>query len=1565
MAAAVAHVPQSDLRNGDNSFPVAESDPFLDNPATTPSVPPHRYSSFFDSDSLGLASHSSPRQLKHTLQAHLLETDRRLQDTQRLGTSLLQQQQELSDRLKEVETHEDDAEVSPELRKRLAEIEKEHNEIGREIAKALLAPKARAVSSEDRLGTESSETFSSHATASPSKVSAPIRKQRNQPASRAHDVQFAADISTSLLAQVRQLQAALSERDESLSSLSLEKAKLDHDAEGFSQRLRTLNESEQRYKDENWNLETQTHELIAASKEAAEREKRLNTSLATALAEKSKAQNDLEELSVAHGQLGEEHTVAQKAHDSELHTLRRTVDAADAERSSLQQKIDELTSQNQELAKAVATRLRHREAEGDGTLLMEDEGLSRGISDTEHSPPPSPTKGTPRHGGLESETLKSSLHHAHRMIQNLKGNIHREKTEKIELKRMLQDARDELEQRRADGPGIGSGNKRQKVRPETFKKPARPDMLGGSRRARTDVELEDQDWEDHMAGNSPSVAAASRNLVVGPASGSGRATDMSDAYQTANETEEAFDTANERDTTESEEFLTGAESLAGESTDELTETEDLGRMNTVKGHRGTQHALTFKNAGDRSSYMSTASTSAGEDDGDLKTPVQAQPQKYRLKVGRGATSHLAQDQTKSTPDSHHSQILMRDSPASFSNGQSPPVGEQSLFAELGGLNDAGTDSQFGTPGRTGIMSHGSTPSAGPVSSHRNITAFQPAPLKKVAMVDFGTMTEPWQPEVAPVSLLGETAITTGAAPADAAGAMAGLARHEGGLLPVAPSDFPLPPSLNSSPMRIDMSTQYTPLRSRQESPVRNLSNFITPPKTVWDQALDEDHGTASPVNAPSNSSRHQTSSLGFSNIVSQQIVPTISEGPHFSLASTHHPLSYSSVHSLETVPQASTLQIGTNSRTTIGAGHENSESVMQRKEEAAAAAAGAGVIASIGAALGFSQAKESPVPVIAEDETSTGTANVSSEHNLNRSPLQDVSGNGGNRPGQGVGSGTEPTKSILFSRSHQSSQTLLTSEQIDQALQKAVAGGEVPTNARESTSPSTLSHAALAAAPPIISSKAASRSRDRTSAAEMPSLNDPSPLKRPSSANSHQAVVASSSHPPLPPDHRTAIARAGRRLQSPVGEPQNSSHVSSLMGPPIAPASAYRRPRTPADQTISVGSPTRSGTTPRASHTSRHRPGSQISRRSSVSSFASELDERFNIRTDGSGVPPSRPFEAGPGTDPRMIQAITQTMIGEFLWKYTRKPGRPEMSTTRHRRYFWVHPYTRTLYWSDQDPQSAGRSELKAKSVAIESVRVVSDDNPMPPGLHRKSLEVITPGRKVKFTAATGQRHETWFNALSYLLLRGQETGDGGNYAAGGVAATDGGLTAEDVNEFNPGYPRPPQVTNSSRLSMSSYNSRTTHGTSAPNMESRQDTGQALPTNVVPTTAPRASTISRSAVRRQPVDRLSRSQEADHTLQQSSVSSRLSRMLGSVTSRSRTRASEPGPGMTASGADAGNQGSIYNASIVSDGAHDSAEELRKELLKQEREADRLENVRACCDGKTTTLRIRILIKQIC
>jgi len=262
-------------------------------------------------------------------------------------------------------------------------------------------------------------------------------------------------------------------------------------------------------------------------------------------------------------------------------------------------------------------------------------------------------------------------------------------------------------------------------------------------------------------------------------------------------------------------------------------------------------------------------------------------------------------------------------------------------------------------------------------------------------------------------------------------------------------------------------------------------------------------------------------------------------------------------------------------------------------------------------------------------------------------------------------------------------------------------------------------------------------------------------------------------------------------------------------------------------------------------------------------------------------------------------------MIGEYLWKYTRKTGRGEMSENRHRRYFWVHPYTRTLYWSDRDPSSKGR----AKSVPIEAVRVVTDDNPMPPGLHRKSLIVLSPGRTVKFTCTTGQRHETWFNALSYLLLR---TGEDGQTDAEEMV---GNITREDIDEFNPSFNQRPANGTRPRAppSVSSYYSRTTRNESpAMNMSMN-----------IPTLTPTHQKKS------------SQSRPSFGTLSRISGYWKDSKVMSGTFSSLRSR--------SVSGRDP----LAYETSEV----HDSAEDLRLMIEKQDRESDRLENVRACCDGK--------------
>ena len=94
---------------------------------------------------------ASPQQARRALEAHLHDTQRRMEEAGRLGTALVQQQKELTERLREVEQMEADGEMDPELRKRLADIEKDFNEVARESARAFL-PRQRVPSSEAAQG---------------------------------------------------------------------------------------------------------------------------------------------------------------------------------------------------------------------------------------------------------------------------------------------------------------------------------------------------------------------------------------------------------------------------------------------------------------------------------------------------------------------------------------------------------------------------------------------------------------------------------------------------------------------------------------------------------------------------------------------------------------------------------------------------------------------------------------------------------------------------------------------------------------------------------------------------------------------------------------------------------------------------------------------------------------------------------------------------------------------------------------------------------------------------------------------------------------------------------------------------------------------------------------------------------------------------------------------------------------------------------------------------------------------------------------------------------------------
>ena len=153
MATSIVNNPsQTVVVQGENGDTGKQEDPFSTSSNQEPRRHSHRFSAF--DTQLFAVNHAttSPSQAKRALEAHLTETDRRLEEASHLGTALVQQRKELSERLKEVERQQGERELGPELRQKLAEVEREYNELGRESARTFLPPKARLSNLDDTNG---------------------------------------------------------------------------------------------------------------------------------------------------------------------------------------------------------------------------------------------------------------------------------------------------------------------------------------------------------------------------------------------------------------------------------------------------------------------------------------------------------------------------------------------------------------------------------------------------------------------------------------------------------------------------------------------------------------------------------------------------------------------------------------------------------------------------------------------------------------------------------------------------------------------------------------------------------------------------------------------------------------------------------------------------------------------------------------------------------------------------------------------------------------------------------------------------------------------------------------------------------------------------------------------------------------------------------------------------------------------------------------------------------------------------------------------------------------------
>ncbi|KAF2675252.1 hypothetical protein BT63DRAFT_32763 [Microthyrium microscopicum] len=1538
-------------------------DPFVTHP--TPEQR-HRYS-IFDSQQFSSYANGSPAQVRRALEAHLAETQRRLDDAGRVGQILVKQRAELESQLNELQSPQNDDEIPLEMRQKVAQLEREVAEISRETAR-IYVPK-RVPSGENATDAANASVLSSQAQASPSKIHAPIsRKARNQPPTRKNDVELAAALTDTLLIQIRELQGVLAEKDESLRVVTAEKAELDADFEHLQKRLKELDESEQRFKDENWSLETQVSELLSSQKDLVERELRLQQTLKATSSQKDAMEHEFEELKQSHNKLAEDHSAARKIHDAELNTFRRNATSNESEVTAMRKKVEDLTHQNKELAKAFTARLR-----GEEQSTGQEFALLEGVEDDEqvtpdNSPPASPSKATPRHGGLESETLKTSLHHAQRMIQHLKNTIHREKTEKFELKKMLQDARDEIETKRKASDS--AGKKRNSKQLDSAKK-GRPDRLGASRGTTDEIIMDDPEWEDHEGLDTPSKPPTRREIseenekaALEPPSIATRASHTdhtTDAYVTATENSDAFETANEQGT-ETEAFQTGVESIEPDSEGDLTETE----------HSAADHTLRKKpSALNRMSFQSTASTSEDSDEYDdyqLQTPI-AQQGRFKVRMSRAGYRKASSPRTaeNSFTSFNDVQSELRDSPASVASSSGTPVQGKSLFAELGEFSDGETDAS-GTPQSTGarssrfnspeavrkttvpsklreshetipamadmatmtddlpeppvksapslleaaglgiagalvgagvehqasehakepeikieyrappqnlnkslIKSQSTEPIAAPtiapksvrfvqsvlVSQHSEpvapvvvepkLSAFNPssiisqeteplAPITPVAVVPV-PIPEP-EPEMKPENIIlkASSIMSQATEPQALVVQLKKTAITSQGTEPIAAPSTPIPQLISSSFVH-----QHTPpVEAEQHIPILGMAAIkslhtapVTPEPIIPESVLP---AVSYPV---SKEPQFTEPILEFSDIMTQDSAPVFGEKADeaFGVPSIHPVHSKSTIMSQETRPMSAIAPAP----------------VLVAQASQAAITPSKSSFGRFGSVFKRSRDKSEPI-IVAEDSTSSerglaADSTPGSSHGDSRVPFQAVDGNA-----QAVlapASENMPAADIT----NESTQTVLSAKDMDRLL-KSSGSRDIP-------------------AAQIAGNTSPRKSRD--------------PIRRPGSAGSNRSGF--SPPPPLPAEAKQVIAAQRASLQSSGSDkaaaPGAMPPPPIAMGPPLMPASAYKRNH----GTATIFRPsTPVGGRKVGANSSAVRSGmsSPATRRSSVSSFASELDERFNIGQGGNmGM-------SMQGTDPKMLRALTTTMLGAWLWKYKGK-------TSRHKRFFWVHPYTLALYWSKEQANESLAKKGKANSVAIVSVQEVHDDNQSPPGLHHQSIVVFTPARQVKLTAETAETHKIWINALSYLLLR----------QSGNEAEEEDDITADDLADFDPNVRSSSRTTHRSRVSQMSYASRTT-------ASSRH-----YPT--LRPTAQMGSTV--------------RSQSAQP---HASFSSRISQVFrtpqASLRSRSSVASTVRHIPETSTGAEISERSSTDNIPTHSQTTHT-------------RDPLRMENVRACCDGK--------------
>lgn len=298
------------------------------------------------------------------------------------------------------------------------------------------------------------------------------RRQRNAQ-HRANDIEFATEIGQSLLVEVRRLQALLSERDAQLASSKAEKDGMERSMESLASGLKSVEDSLDKYREENWNLEVQNQEVRTQFAELQANHTKSESERNRLSKELSSAREALDAHKVDNERLAAQLETMKSKHETDMANMRRTTAGLQREKTDLQTALEaaknELTLRARGIRRSVSatsnntlpTTDSHQTLGGlAGDLAEEDEDDDDDVFGTgrrgtgrrktnDHlleSPSPmysdadsslDPNSPAAFKNISESEKLRGNLAHAQKTIQTLRAALTREKEAKMMLKRKL------------------------------------------------------------------------------------------------------------------------------------------------------------------------------------------------------------------------------------------------------------------------------------------------------------------------------------------------------------------------------------------------------------------------------------------------------------------------------------------------------------------------------------------------------------------------------------------------------------------------------------------------------------------------------------------------------------------------------------------------------------------------------------------------------------------------------------------------------------------------------------------------------------------------------------------------------------------------------------------------------------------------------------------------------------------------------------------------------------------------------------------------------------------------